>query len=230
MLKDAVISETILDKTIVTIGRGASNDIVIDNLAVSSFHARIIIENGVFTLEDLNSTNGTFVNDRRIAHVALNNNDAITIGKHTLLFSDPRLEDNPDITLNGREQISDKTIMIDARTALAEITANTAPLGKEPLSARLTIIDGPTETREYELVGRLATIGKIKTAEIRLKGFFAPRVAALINRGKEGYYISPPDNGRKICVNGRTIGGRTLLAHGDTVEVWKVKMQFHTRS
>lgn len=228
MLKDTVIAEIMLDKTVLTVGRAASNDIVIDNLAVSSFHARIVNENGVFTLEDLNSTNGSFVNDRRISQITLNNNDSIMIGKHTLLFSDPQTEDNPDITQNVRNLVSEKTILMTPQTALTGSALKTGVPVKELFSGRLIAIAGPVEPRENELAGRLITIGKSSTAEIRLKGFFAPRVAALINKGKDGYYISPA-GGRKVYVNGKPIDGRTLLVHDDNIEVWKVKLQFQAK-
>jgi pSer/pThr/pTyr-binding forkhead associated (FHA) protein len=229
MLKDTVINETAMDKTILTVGRAASNDIVVDNLAVSSFHARIVCENGVFTLEDLNSTNGTFVNDQRISQATLNNNDSIMIGKHTLLFSDPRFEDNSDVTLNVRDRLREKTVLMSAQVSPAMAENNAIAPAKAPVVGALTVIEGPAEKIENELVGRLVTIGKSDTAEIRLKGFFAPRVAALVNKGKDGYYISPPANGRKVYVNGMAVEGRTLLANGDIVDVWKVKMQFSVR-
>jgi pSer/pThr/pTyr-binding forkhead associated (FHA) protein len=76
-----------MDKRKITIGRNGDNDIQIDNLAVSAYHARIIEHRGHFSIEDLTSTNGTFVNEKRIAKGALKNNDAVTIGKHTLLVN-----------------------------------------------------------------------------------------------------------------------------------------------
>lgn len=226
MLKDSIISETMLDTTLVTVGRSASNDIVVDNPAVSSFHARFVSNNGVCTLEDLNSTNGTYVNEQRVSRIALSNNDSIMVGTHTLLFSDPRLEDDPDATQVAGGPVIEKTVMMPTQAASGGDPATPLAPAPENVSGRMTVIAGPTENRENELVGRLLTIGKAKTAAIRLKGFFAPREAAHIHKGKDGYYLSPA-NGRKVYVNGTLIEGRTLLAHGDTVEVWKVTMQFH---
>jgi pSer/pThr/pTyr-binding forkhead associated (FHA) protein len=74
-----------IEKSKVTIGRNADNDIQIDNLAVSAYHARIMEHRGHILIEDLTSTNGTFVNEKRIAKGALKDNDAVTIGKHTLV-------------------------------------------------------------------------------------------------------------------------------------------------
>jgi len=51
--------------------------------------------------------------------------------------------------------------------------------------------------RIYELKEKLITIGKVDSAGIRLKGFFATDVAAPINRGRDEYFINPPGSDRK---------------------------------
>lgn len=74
-----------VDKPEVLIGRNGANDIVIDNLAVSDRHARIVRESGQYVLEDLGSTNGTFSGVRKIKRMALGNDeDVVKIGKHVL--------------------------------------------------------------------------------------------------------------------------------------------------
>ena len=72
------------DKNEIVIGRNAENDIVIENLAVSKKHARIVKQDGAYYVEDLNSTNGTYLNKIRITKKDLKNNDIIIIGKHSL--------------------------------------------------------------------------------------------------------------------------------------------------
>lgn len=75
-----------------SIGRNESNDIVIDNLAVSGSHARIESVSASFIIKDLGSTNGTFVNEKLVSAHGLKNNDVILIGKHTLVFDRSELE------------------------------------------------------------------------------------------------------------------------------------------
>jgi pSer/pThr/pTyr-binding forkhead associated (FHA) protein len=82
----ALIGEYPLQKKVVTIGRKQGNDVRIDNLAVSSQHARVILAGHVYVLEDLGSTNGTFVNTKKVKRKALVNGDQITVGKHSLKF------------------------------------------------------------------------------------------------------------------------------------------------
>lgn len=80
------VQEFVLDKEDITIGRTASNDIAIDNLAVSSHHATIHhMEKGA-VVEDMKSTNGTFVNDNKVSRHVLKDGDIIGIGKHQILF------------------------------------------------------------------------------------------------------------------------------------------------
>lgn len=84
---NTVLKEIESSKEEITIGRNEDNDVQVDNMAVSGEHARIIKGPGHYFLEDLNSTNGTFVNEEKVAKRVLRENDAITIGKHTILLS-----------------------------------------------------------------------------------------------------------------------------------------------
>lgn len=82
---NAVLKTIETDKEVITIGRNVKNDIQIDNLSVSKQHARIVKRQGKYFIEDMKSTNGTYLNEKKIAKKKLANNDVITIGKHTLL-------------------------------------------------------------------------------------------------------------------------------------------------
>lgn len=82
--KNSEIKTVETDKAEITIGRNPGNDIHIDNLGVSKQHAKIIKQDGAYVIEDLNSTNGTFINEKRVARAVLNDNDEIHIGKHSL--------------------------------------------------------------------------------------------------------------------------------------------------
>jgi pSer/pThr/pTyr-binding forkhead associated (FHA) protein len=88
--KSQVIEKFSFEKETVTIGRIPENDIRIDNLLVSRRHAKIFREGENYILEDLNSANGTFVNNERISRYFLKDGDIITIGKHQLIFSAPQ--------------------------------------------------------------------------------------------------------------------------------------------
>jgi len=78
-----LIREYLVDRPL-SVGRLAENDIVIDHMGVSGRHARIEPEGEAAVLTDLQSTNGTFVNGKRVERAELRPNDWITIGKHIL--------------------------------------------------------------------------------------------------------------------------------------------------
>lgn len=83
--KATVLKELVTDKTEITIGRDTANDLCIDNLAASSRHARLFKgPDDKYAVEDLNSTNGTFVNGKKVMTKVLDDNDLIAIGKHTI--------------------------------------------------------------------------------------------------------------------------------------------------
>lgn len=84
---NVVLKEFESDQKEITIGRSEDNDIPIDNMAVSGEHAKIVQAEGPCHIVDLASTNGTFVNEKRIFRCDLKEGDRITIGKHTLVIS-----------------------------------------------------------------------------------------------------------------------------------------------
>jgi len=85
--KQAVLKEIESDQDEITIGRNTDNDIPIDSMAVSGYHAIFVKAEGYYYIEDLESTNGTFVNEVRISKHVLKENDEISIGKHILNIS-----------------------------------------------------------------------------------------------------------------------------------------------
>ena len=92
-LDNQVLAEYNMSKERYTVGRLPDNDVRIDNPAVSGHHSLIInILNDSF-LEDLNSTNGTYVNGKLIKKHALQHGDVITIGHHQLRYSDEQSND-----------------------------------------------------------------------------------------------------------------------------------------
>jgi pSer/pThr/pTyr-binding forkhead associated (FHA) protein len=91
---DKILKTIEYDKNEIMIGRNTENDIVIENLAVSKLHAKIVKQDGAYYIEDLNSTNGTYLNKIRITKKDLKNNDIIIIGKHSLEIYTVKKEDN----------------------------------------------------------------------------------------------------------------------------------------
>lgn len=219
-LNQSVLGDFSLDKERLLIGRKPENDIQVDNLAVSGQHAAIItILNDSF-LEDLDSTNGTFVNGKLVKKHALKHGDVITIGKHELKYvNDEATTDDQDF---------EKTMIIRpgmashaAAAAKAEETAPPPPAGTSSQMAngdmplgKIQVLSGPGAGKELELKKALITLGR-------------PGVqVAVITRRPQGYFITHVE-GKHPLVNGDTIGAQAhALKDHDVVELAGVKMEF----
>ncbi|HPK52970.1 MAG TPA: FHA domain-containing protein [Smithellaceae bacterium] len=224
--KGAAVKEILLDKEMTTIGRKPDNDIIIDNQAVSGHHASIKREGDVLTIEDLSSLNGTYLNSQKVSTAELFNNDVILIGVHTLdVISEKNREaDKKPFAIRGRSMDETMVIAPDDKKKIIDAADKTIP---EQLGG-FVVVEGSTDQREYELKERVSAIGKEDGSAIKLKGFFAPKLAALVNRRKEGYFITP-SGGKELKVNGKVVDRRYDLKDGDIVEVGNIKLQFYIK-
>lgn len=111
--KDTILKEFLTDKNEIAIGRDSGNDLCIDNLAASSRHARLFKgPDGNYAVEDLNSTNGTFVNGKEVRTQFLKDKDQVTIGKHTLLVS---YQDDDAFKDQKPSRVTQSTYMLDPK-------------------------------------------------------------------------------------------------------------------
>src|SRR5689334_25417741 len=92
-LDNVVIKEVPITKDRTTLGRRPYNDIVIDNLAVSGEHAVLTSTGNDIYIEDLNSTNGTYINGKAVKKQLLSNNDVVEIGKYRIKYMADEVED-----------------------------------------------------------------------------------------------------------------------------------------
>jgi len=243
-LDGQVLAEYNMTKERYTVGRLPDNDVRIDNAAVSGHHGLIInILNDSF-LEDLNSTNGTYVNGKLIKKHALTHGDVITIGHHHLRFVDSQVE-------NSEQDEFERTLVIQpgqvnesrlkAATDAAAAAAASAPqaravaptpapapaqaapsaMGEKPppsRPAKLQVLSGQFAGRELELAKTLTTLGR-------------PGVqVAAISRRADGYYVVHVESAKPgdfPLVNGQPIGPQARRLHdNDVVTLAGVKMGF----
>lgn len=228
---EEILKEIPLVQPQMWIGRRPHNSIVIDNPAVSGEHARIILEEGGYSIEDMASTNGTFVNDKRVDRHPLQDGDRIRIGKHVLVYADGEVApDQPSASLPHPFAFDPKKTMIldtaKQRELLRGERKDRGPAQAPEKVGVLQVVAGKTDRKDYQLVGRLAIIGSQDAATVRLTRWFAPKVAALISRRPEGYVIGMSEARIPIRVNGTEIQDRGLLKNGDLIEVAGVTMQF----
>ncbi|MFW2373728.1 MAG: FHA domain-containing protein [Gammaproteobacteria bacterium] len=218
-----------LDKEVITIGRKNDNDIHIDNLSVSGHHAKITTLLNDSCIEDLQSTNGTYINGIIIKKQSLIHGDIIRIGKHELVYdnAEARAEDNFEHTMIIRpdtegmpEHESSQAIEQSVGKIAAEIAEDDKNKTPAPASgeARIILKSGANIGKELPLTKVLTTLGK-------------PGVqVAAITRRPAGYFLIHVDGGgneTRPMVNNQQIGIRAEPLHnGDIIEVANVEMEF----
>ena len=242
-LDSQVMAEYNMNKERYTIGRLPDNDIRIDNAAVSGHHSLIInILNDSF-LEDLNSTNGTYVNGKLIKKHAMQHGDVITVGHHQLRFvEDDEQQDEFEKTMviqpsarpveklrtavGQSHAIDGEPAPAAAAAASAATAASTAHAARSRATdgaaalkkAKLQVLSGAFAGRELEITKALTTLGRPGV-----------QVAAITRRG-EGYYIVHVDSGKADdypLVNGSPIGAQAMkLSDNDVIQLAGVKMGF----
>jgi len=235
-LDSQVLAEYNMNKERYTIGRLPDNDVRIDNPAVSGHHALIInILNDSF-LEDLNSTNGTYVNGKLIKKHALQHGDVITCGHHQLRFVDSQASENePDefektMVIQPSAAIEERVRAAKAepappaaKAAPGKADGEAAAAGPGPVAppkAKLQVLSGAFAGRELELIKALTTLGR-------------PGVqVAAITRRADGFYLVHVDSGTPDdfpLVNGSKIGAQARrLTDNDVITLAGVKMGFFT--
>jgi len=226
--KDTKIKEYRLQESgNLTIGRRDANNIVIENLAVSGFHAKIDSIDKGFLLTDLKSKNGTFVNGQLVASHWLGHGDTVNIGKHTLVFT---YEDGEERAESGGNM--DKTMVMDTdkyRDMLSKSSSNIAGQARqEDSTGVLSFLSG--DQKEFEIKKKLVKIGKDGSSDIVIGGLMTGKTAATISKRPKGYYLSYVSGITKPKVNSVVVKESVLLKEFDTIEIGPLKAQFIFKS
>ena len=235
------IKEYALEKERMTIGRKASNDIVIDNLAVSGEHAAIITILHDSFLEDLDSTNGLVVNGVATKKHFLQNNDVIEIGKHSLKYVNDQVSKTSAADFEKTMVLRGPVKMqAPAPVEIAEpnpgftqtqIIANKPATPKAEQTDKLDapvataqvavvqILTGPNAGKELELIKNLTTLGK--------PGL---QVAVLAKR-PHGYFITHVEGETFPLLNGQPLNEQPhKLNDHDLIDLAGVKMEFYFKN
>ncbi len=219
-LDGAFLGDILLDKERMTIGRRPSNDIHIDNLAVSGEHAVISTIGNDSFLEDLGSTNGTLVNGKTVTKHVLQHGDVIELGKYQLKY----INESAGAQAGGQEDF-EKTMIIrpSAMKAVPPAAPTPAPAEAPKAAAdatgpvgKLQVLNGASMGKELVLSKALTTLGK-------------PGVqVAVITKRPQGYFITHVEGASFPTVNGVSVGGQAHpLKDHDVVELAGVKMEFY---
>jgi pSer/pThr/pTyr-binding forkhead associated (FHA) protein len=214
-----VIKEVQLTKDRTTLGRRPYNDIVIDNLAVSGEHAVLQMTGNEVYLEDLNSTNGTYVNGKAVKKQLLQNNDTVEIGKYKIKYinevAGPTFEKTMILKAGAVPPMPAPVAAGGgaAAGAGAASAAQAADLGN--INATIKVLSGAAAGREVPLLKVVTTIGKPGVA-----------VAAITKRA-HGFVVAHVEGANKPTLNGAAIGAEPVtLKNGDLLELAGTQMQF----
>ncbi len=210
-IDEVVIKEVQLTKDKTTLGRRPYNDIVIDNLAVSGEHAVLQMTGSDVVLEDLNSTNGTYVNGKAVKKHSLQSGDAIEIGKYKIKFVGDNITEDFDKTTVVRP-----ASIQPARSAAATPSVYPSGSGDTVITqAAIKVLSGAAAGREVPLTKVVTTIGK-------------PGVAvAAITRRQQGFVVHHVEGAGNPMLNGSPIGTDPIgLKNGDLIELAGTQMQF----
>ena len=242
-LDGVVIKEVQLTKDKTSLGRRPYNDIVIDNLAVSGEHAVLQMVGSDVFIEDLNSTNGTYINGRAVKKQLLQHNDTVEIGKYKIKFlgEESNEFEKTMIMRHGApapaasaSPLSGGSPMAAPRPAPPSPAAtytshsaagfgHSAPGGlasgfgglAPQAPALIKVLNGAAAGREVPLTKVVTTVGKPGV-----------QVASLTKR-PGGYVFAHVEGAARPSVNGAPVGGEPVhLKNGDVIELAGTQMQF----
>ncbi len=207
-----------------SIGRRPENDVAIDNLAVSGYHAKIDAVGNDFIFTDLQSKNGSFINEQMVTTYKLQHGDVILIGKHTLEFAYKEGEERPQKSDDDLYQ----TMVMDT-SQHREMMKKAKPAPEPPPEpkaipvAALSLLAGGQG--EILLSKKLFKIGKASQNDYQVEGLLVGQTALTISQRPDGYYLSYVEGMAKPKVNGESIKSTVRLKEFDIVELGRVKMQ-----
>lgn len=213
-LNNTLLDQFELTDDTLTIGRAGDNDIVLDNPGVSSHHAVVKAKGIGHVLVDLDSTNGTFINNKRIKEQDLAFRDEIQIYNFVLKYM-PRAR-----LAAVEEQKASTTPAEHAATveiAISDVNA-LKKLRKRKKLGQLIHLDQGRQANQHILRDIHCSLGRARDADIRIGGWFAPKTAAVIVRQHNAYHLIPQKRG-KVKINGRPVTTESVLKPGDHISI-----------
>lgn len=226
-LHDTIIKTfPIRDGQTITIGRGKECDISIDNTAISRQHVSLCRSSGIYFVSDLGSTNGTFVNGKKIGvDEAVSDNDTIVFGKFTLTTANPA-----DAASRVAASVSadtmdhdDETVFVSGKKPIAP-TPHFKPKATGP---RLTVLQGEASPREISLGGISSLkLGSDPSCDLVIPGWFVAKAQAYIIKRDDSYLLVPQKSWAGTYVNNSKLSSEHILRSGDIITIRGTSLRF----
>jgi pSer/pThr/pTyr-binding forkhead associated (FHA) protein len=209
------------------IGRKPGCEIQIDNLSVSGEHANIFTVGEDSFIQDLGSTNGTFINNKKISKHHLKNGDTVVIGKHSLIYltESTRASRAPDefaktVIISPSRTVEPKPAAAAPASERAAITLETKPKEAPVMAERfgaIFVLSGVNSGKRIDLTKKITNLGS------------AGKRAGAITQTSDGFMLAPgADEVPKL--NGRPIPHEgSKLKNGDVIEVAGTRLQFYLK-
>lgn len=211
------------------IGRKPGCDIRIDNLSVSGEHANIFTVGEDSFIQDLESTNGTFINNKKITKHHLKNGDTVVIGKHSLIYLTESMREERDPEEFAKTVIISPSRTVEPKPAATLDRQSTAiTLENEPKVSPSLQTDRRRTGAIFVLSGMNSGKRITLTKKITNLGSGGKRAGA-ITQTPEGFLLAPGlDESPKL--NGRSIPPEgSKLKNGDVIEVAGTRLQFYLK-
>jgi pSer/pThr/pTyr-binding forkhead associated (FHA) protein len=230
-LQDKTLEEFAIAKSPITIGREQSNDIVLDSMMVSRYHAKIFQDSRGYCVEDLGSGNGVLVNDKKVTKGLLKNRDEILVGNHVLVFVH---EEEPPAEA-ARQSINyfEKTFVLPKNRpelmALRAVKKPDSAPEHDGFAEHITLIARDGRQERIELTKHTTVAGKGHNADIKLRGLWVGKTAFIISKEPKRYVITHCGGWQRTRVNGEVVEGARELHDGDVITVNSTTMQFNVK-
>ncbi len=224
-LNDVLMDQVELNNDEMTIGRSVDSDIVLDNAGVSARHALIKKEAGGYVIADEDSSNGVFVNGKKIDRHGLEYRDEIQIYNYVLKYmpsrglhgiADPDIAQDGDLSQDGTMEVN----MADVKALLK--------LREKKKTAYVELLDAKGNQSRFLLREPVFRIGRSKECDIRTSGWLSFGLAAEIQRNTDGYHLLPQRWGR-VMRNEEPLTQPVKLTDGDCLRVKNLSMRFFHR-
>ncbi len=221
-----------INKNEFTIGRKSTNDIVIENKSISNHHAVIIRKGDDYILKDLESTNGTKLNGKKVNAKTLKHGDHIGLFKHTLSFVLLSVEEEniqADKKVSSYDDLvsSDETVMLNTSQINNLVPEYKSDGGdKESAGARIEVTTADNMT-VYDIKERPIIIGRNEHCHIKTGGWiFTPAISAVIKKDLSGTYSIKPE--ATILINDKKVKTKQLLKNNDRILIRNISIIFRT--